>query len=80
MQTKLTLRLDDKLIKSAKQHSARTGKSLSKLVADFFASIEDETRHKDEQTSPTVQSLRGVFKGSNLTEEDYRAHLTDKYL
>ena len=34
MNTKLTLRLDDHLIKSAKEYSAQTGKSVSKIVSD----------------------------------------------
>ena len=35
--TKLTLRLDDELIASAKRHSAKAGKSVSRMVADYFA-------------------------------------------
>ena len=36
MQTKLTLRLDDWLIRKAKRFSKKTGKSVSKIVADYF--------------------------------------------
>jgi len=39
MNTKLTLRLDDHLIESAKEYSAQTGKSVSKIVSDFFEII-----------------------------------------
>ncbi|MBE0418315.1 MAG: hypothetical protein IBX63_11175 [Coriobacteriia bacterium] len=41
MGTKLTLRLDEDLIRRAKRHSARSGKSVSRLVADYFALIAD---------------------------------------
>jgi len=40
MNTKLTLRLDEDLIERAQRYSDATGKSLSKLVADYFALIE----------------------------------------
>ena len=40
MNTKLTLRLDDRLIDRAKRYSNRSGKSVSQLVSDYFALIE----------------------------------------
>jgi hypothetical protein len=76
--TKLTLRLDDKLIASAKRHSAQTGRSISQLVADFFALI--DARDGDVEITPRVRSLRGVLAGSNVDERDYRQHLEEKYL
>ncbi|MFA5844081.1 MAG: DUF6364 family protein [Coriobacteriia bacterium] len=77
MNTKLTLRLDDRLIESAKRHSAETGRSISQLVADFFALI-DADAGKVEVTQ-RVRSLRGVLAGSGLDETDYRRHLEAKY-
>ncbi len=41
MNTNLTLRMDDKLIESAKQYSAQSGKSISKIVADLFTIIQN---------------------------------------
>lgn len=78
MNTKLTLRLDEKLIASAKRRSARSGKSISQLVSDYFALIEAQDRDVD--ITPRVRSLRGVLAGSDLDEGDYRRHLEDKYL
>ena len=77
MNTKLTLRLDDKLIASAKRHSAASGKSVSQLVADFFALI--DARDRDVDITPRVRSLRGVLAGSGLDESDYRHHLEEKH-
>ncbi len=37
MNTKLTLRLDDSLVESAKKYSVKTGKSVSKIMADLFS-------------------------------------------
>jgi hypothetical protein len=77
MNTKLTLRLDDKLIASAKRHSAESGKSVSQLVSDFFAFIDAEVTDVD--ITPRVRSLRGVLAGSGVDESDYRRHLEEKY-
>jgi len=78
MNTKLTLRLDDKLIASAKRHSAESGKSVSQLVSDFFTLI--DAQDVDVEVTPRVRSLRGVLAGSGLDERDYRRHLEEKYL
>ena len=77
MNTKLTLRLDDKLIASAKRHSAESGRSISQLVADFFALI--DTQDRDVEVTPRVRALRGVLAGSDLDESDYHRHLEEKY-
>lgn len=77
MNTKLTLRLDKGLIEGAKRHSARSGKSVSKLVADYFTLI--DARQPSNDVTRRVQSLRGVLAGSGLDERDYRKHLEDKH-
>jgi hypothetical protein len=76
--TKLTLRLDDKLIASAKRRSAESGKSVSQLVSDFFALM--DARDSQVDITPRVRSLRGVLAGSALDEADYRRHLEEKHL
>jgi hypothetical protein len=77
MNTKLTLRLDDKLIASAKRHSAESGKSVSQLVSDFYALIAAQERDVD--ITPRVRSLRGVLADSGLDESDCRRHLEERY-
>ena len=77
MNTKLTLRLDDKLIASAKRHAAESGKSVSQMVSDFFALIDAPC--EDVAVTPRVRALRGVLSGSGLDEGDYRRHLEEKY-
>jgi hypothetical protein len=79
MNTKLTLRLDDELIRRAKVHSAKTGKSVSQLVADYFALIEAEEPIPGTELTPRVRAMIGSLKGATTTEEDYRRHLEDKY-
>lgn len=80
MNTKLTLRMDDKLIESAKQYSARSGKSISKIVADLFTIIKNEKSENQHKITPTVQSLKGIIRGGKFSEETYRKHLENKYL
>ena len=77
MNTKLTLRLDEKLIDRAKRHSAKSGKSVSQLVSDYFELIDDADT--DIEITPRVRSLRGVLAGSKLDEGDYRRHLEEKH-
>ncbi len=77
MNTKLTLRLDDELIGRAKRHSARSGKSVSKLVADYFALI--DSGEAPVEITPRVRALRGALAGSALDERDYRRHLESRH-
>jgi len=78
--TKLTLRLDDHLIESAKEYSAKTGKSVSKIVSDFFVIIKNEKLKQSSSVTPTVQSLKGILKDSRFSEKDYKDYLEEKYL
>ena len=81
MQTKLTLRLDQDLIRSAKEYSARTGKSLSQIVADYFLLIQQSKLENHAQSLPPItQSLKGALKGTSISEDDYRDYLEEKYL
>lgn len=77
MNTKLTLRLDEELISRAKLYSDRSGKSLSRLVGEFFAAIDAPALAG--QATPRVRSLIGALAGSGLDEDDYRHHLEEKH-
>ncbi|HEY5113772.1 MAG TPA: DUF6364 family protein [Coriobacteriia bacterium] len=77
MNTKLTLRMDDALIERAKQYSDRSGKSLSRLVSEFFSAIDAPAAPAD--LTPRVRSLVGALSGSPLDEDDYRRHLEEKH-
>jgi len=77
--TKLTLRLDDELIRSAKRYAGRSGKSVSRLVADYFALIDADADSAEIELTPRVRSLLEALSGSALDEQDYRRHLEDKH-
>lgn len=79
MNTKLTLRLDEELIRDAKRYSAKSGKSLSQLVADYFTLIGARERAADTELTPRVRGLLGALSGAPADERDCLRHLEDKH-
>lgn len=79
MNTKLTLRLDHKSIRRAKQAAETRGKSVSQMVSEFFDSLENN-EPTTSSYPPVTASLLGLLKGKSLSKEDYRLHLRDKHL
>ncbi len=80
MQTKLTLRLDEALVRRAKAHSRLTGRSVSQMVADYFRVLDvPGAPAEDTQSTPLVASLRGILADAPVDESDYRRHLVDKH-
>ena len=79
MNTKLTVRLDDGLIRRAKRHAHRSGKSVSKMIADYFALLETDESLEDTRMSSGVRALVGCLEGASLDEEDYRTHLEERH-
>ena len=79
MQTKLTLRLEDELISKAKFVAQKRGKSLSKMVAEYFRFITKEETANVEELPPIVKSLYGSLADTNINEQDYKDHLEKKY-
>lgn len=77
MQTKLTLRLDNKLIEQAKEHAKQQGKSLSQIVADYFRLFTQNS--KTQETAPITRSLIGILESSQFDIGDYKKHLEEKY-
>ena len=80
IQTKLTLRMDKSLIQRAKSYSNRSGKSVSQIVADYFALLDDESSREVFDLTPIVRSLKGSLRNAAVNKEDYRQYLEDKYL
>ena len=79
MNIKLTLRLDDHLIRLAKRHSEKTGKSVSQLVADYFALIGAVDGLPKTKLPARVQTLLGALSGARDDENAYRRHLERKH-
>ena len=80
MNKKLTLRLNENVIKRAKNWAQIHKTSLSKMIESYLNSV---TRQKSEniQITPLVESLSGVIE---LPEDydyrkEYSEHISDKY-
>jgi hypothetical protein len=79
MRTKLTLRIDEDLIARAKAYSKKTGKSVSRMVADYLSLLPERSSNETESLTPIVRSLYGLLRGSTVDEQDYRRYLQEKY-
>lgn len=79
MTTKLTLWLDETLIRRAKSYAKRRGKSVSQMVADYFALLDDDRRAVEREVPPVTRSLRGVLQGIPIDESAYRQYLEKKH-
>jgi hypothetical protein len=80
MRTKLTLRLDEDLIQRAKSFAKKRSKSVSQMVADYFASLDKKPNRRSADLTPIVRSLKGALRGTDVNVEDYHRHLEEKYL
>jgi len=65
METKLTLKLDQVVINSAKEYAKKNQKSLSKLVEDFFRNLVYEGNFSRKYPS-LVEKLSGVISENDL--------------
>ena len=72
--TKLTLSVDPRIVASAKRFSERNETTVSKLVSEFLASLEDEER----AAAPIALRLRGVLR-DDVTRDQHRDHLEKKH-
>ncbi|MBN9379893.1 MAG: hypothetical protein J0H74_03960 [Chitinophagaceae bacterium] len=76
MTTKLTLTLDDKVIREAKRYARAKGRSVSELVENYFRSVTELNNNQSEELTSSVKSLMGSFKApKNL---DYKRILRDE--
>ncbi|MEX0893047.1 MAG: DUF6364 family protein, partial [Gemmatimonadota bacterium] len=78
-------RMEKSLIKRAKTFARSRGKSVSRLVADYFALLDEPADSEAAATArpdmlpPITKSLRGALQGASLDEQDYRDHLLRKH-
>ncbi len=78
MQTKLTLRLDDELISRAKQYAERTGRSVSRIVADYFALLDKEFSDGDDALTPIVASMRGALTEVEVDAREVQREMLER--
>jgi hypothetical protein len=78
MQTKLTLRLDDRVIRAGKRWAGRRGKSLSRVVSDYLDTLAEQEK-EPLRLPPRTARLVGLLKGSRLDRGAHRKHLEEKH-
>jgi len=82
METKLTLRLNDRVIERAKMYAKKQRISLSKMIEFYLDSLtREKSDEKETDITPFVESLSGVI---NLPadfdyKKEYRDYLIKKY-
>ena len=80
MQAKLTLRVEEALIRKAKKIARQRGTSVSRIFGDFISTQSND--FPSDELPPITSSMLGVIrkKGTEIDEDDYRKHLEDRHL
>lgn len=85
MTTKLTLSIDEEVIKNAKQFSQKNGISISRMVENFLKqSVEIQPSKKfvkKEELPPFLKKMYGAAKTKDKREyrDVYRDYIIEKY-
>ena len=75
METKLTLKMEQKVINTAKMYAKRNNRSLSKIVENYFRNLSPE-HNVSKKHSPIVEKLSGILSEDDLEKmsgEDERS-------
>lgn len=81
METKLTLKLNQKVIEKAKKYALEQKSSLSRIVEAYLQSLTTDSKSDDIEISPFVKSMStGVKMPTNLEyKKEYIDFLMEKY-
>lgn len=82
MNTKLTLQIDDEVIRSAKEFAKNNHISLSKLAENYFRLLVNKDSVQKTNSPPgVVGELSGILKGKDVDfdKEDHIDYLENKY-
>lgn len=74
-QTKLTVRVPRDLLENLKRYAAENNTTLTDLIEAYLRRIPVQERLND---APIVRRLSGILP-ENISIDDYRKHLKDKY-
>ena len=74
-QTKLTVRVPRDLLENLKRYAAENNTTLTDLIEAYLRRIPVQERLNN---APIVRRLSGILP-ENLSIDDYRKHLEDKY-
>ena len=82
MNTKLTLTIEQEIIKRAKNYAKKKNRSLSDLIESYLKVLtNEEMEDKTQKLSPIIDSLKGSFKmPKNMDyKKELRNRLEKKY-
>jgi hypothetical protein len=74
-QTKLTVRVSRELLENVKQYAARNNTTLTNLIEAYLQRV---PRQEPLENAPIVRRLSGTLP-NDLSVQEYREHLEDKY-
>jgi hypothetical protein len=74
MNTKLTLTIEQTIIKKAKKYARQKGRSLSDIIENYLKIITKDKEKSDIEITPLTKSLKGSFKAPD--EFNYKKQLT----
>ncbi len=83
MNTKLTLTIEQEVIKRAKEYAKDKNRSLSDIIENYLKVLtKEEQKQKNKKLNPVVKSLKGSFKmPKNMDyKKELRNRLEEKYL
>ncbi len=82
METKLTLSMDEEVIKKAKEFAKKNQTSLSRLIETYFSNLTKKEKVDNKKViSPSVKKLSGVLQLPNDFDykKDRQKYLQEKY-
>lgn len=75
MSTKLTLSIDEEVVRKAKEYSKASGRSLSSLIESYLIGLTSSGETNNEVSTPLTSKLLGSIKGN--VHVDIEKILTD---
>ncbi len=75
MATKLTLSIDETVIRDAKEYAHKSGRSVSQLVESYLKAITNPTKKKKSKLPAHLKRWHGAFKTED--NRDYKEILAD---
>ncbi|KAA3654797.1 MAG: hypothetical protein DWQ10_17595 [Calditrichaeota bacterium] len=70
MNAKLTIRLDEEIIRRMKKYAGSRHISLSKFTEMLFKKILDENEQENENLTPIVKKYSGIIRNSAIHDKD----------
>ncbi|HEY6322238.1 MAG TPA: DUF6364 family protein [Thermoanaerobaculia bacterium] len=81
MDTKLTLKLDQRVIDKAKVYARHRGVSLSRVVESYFLGLTRDEAPSSREPTGIVAELAGILAGKDVdvSKQSYADYLVRKY-